>query len=90
MAAIGSSWASGSWVSVGGWAAGTWADAGAPTIPFYPDLNSLLYVFLCDYYSISASGADLTTLVSRYLAEGTGDYTNRWNAMVAAAIAATQ
>jgi len=28
MAAIGSVWASGSWVSSGGWAAGTWADVG--------------------------------------------------------------
>jgi hypothetical protein len=29
MAAIGSTWASGSWVSVGGWAAGTWAAVSA-------------------------------------------------------------
>jgi hypothetical protein len=32
MAAIGSTWASGTWVSVGGWAADTWADAVVPAV----------------------------------------------------------
>ena len=37
MAAIGTTWASGSWASVGGWAAGTWADASAASVTAVDD-----------------------------------------------------
>jgi hypothetical protein len=48
MAAIGSTWASGTWASVGGWAAGTWADASAlpPITRLHPDTQTALYIAL--------------------------------------------
>ncbi len=82
MAAIGTVWATGSWVSVGGWAAGTWADAGAgPTIPYVADMNARLYVYLCAYYSVTSG--DLTTMITRYTrAMTTGDATQRFQQMI--------
>lgn len=57
--------------------------AGGVVIAFVADLNTRLHVYLCAYYSASAS-SDLTALVTRYLNEdATGDYTARMRQLIA-------
>lgn len=60
-------------------------------MPNINDTNTHLRVYLCNLYSIpqSSTRADLTSLIQRNLASRTGDYNNRWNAMLAAARATT-
>lgn len=56
--------------------------AGGVVIGFVADLNTRLKVYLCAYYSVSASN-DLTFLVQRYLREdATGDYTARMRQLI--------
>lgn len=62
MAAIGSTWASGSWVSIGGWAAGTWADAAA-----YPatldDLTTVFAAYVENLHDANPGQPDSNPLV---------------------------
>jgi hypothetical protein len=65
MAAIGSTWASGSWVSVGGWAAGTWADAAASSISRIDDDTGT--AFAIALRSIPAGPGGITERLRAYL-----------------------
>jgi hypothetical protein len=51
------------------------------------DLNTRLQVYLCNVYGIpqASARADLTSLITRNLAGRTGEYTARFQAMIAAA-----
>ena len=80
MAEIGSSWANGSWVSVGGWAAGTWA-GDEVSIGVEPDMNTRMRAYLLELYSLPAS-SDMTTMVRRYLNSQTGDMNARFLKLV--------
>jgi hypothetical protein len=54
------------------------------------DLNTSLMTYLCTFYGLTpgAAGArDLTTLITKYLASLTGDYTARWKQMEQSALA---
>jgi hypothetical protein len=83
--AVGSVWAAGSW-SATAWEAFTWADVSATLGNNNPDMNTRIAVFLRAFYT--APGADLTSLIYRYLREEkTGEYTARWKAMEADATA---
>lgn len=55
------------------------------------DRNTRLRVYLCNLYGIpqASARADVTSLVQRNLASRTGDYNNRFNALVTAALAVT-
>lgn len=65
----------------------TWEDVSATLGNNNPDMNTRIRIFLAAFYSAPA-GADLTTLVYRYLREEkTGEYTARWKAMEADATA---
>jgi hypothetical protein len=75
--AIGACWAAGSWEDTA-WEALSWADVVA--LAFVLDMNSRLYVYRCDYYSVPSG--DLTTMATRYLREDSGEYNNRWHRMV--------
>lgn len=76
---IGSCWASGSWSNTA-WSANTWADAAVATLAFVLDLNTRIAVYLRDLYS--APGADTTTLMHRYLAAQSGEYTARFKKLI--------
>lgn len=62
MAAIGSTWATGSWVSIGGWAAGTWANAAA-----YPatldDLTTLFSAYVDRLHDTEITEEDTNVLI---------------------------
>jgi hypothetical protein len=76
---IGSVWAAGSWSDTA-WEAFTWADASVATLAFVLDLNTRIAVYLRDLYS--APGADVSTLICRYLAAQTGEYTARFQKLI--------
>ena len=46
-------------------------------LAFILDLNTRLRQYLANYYTVPYETADLTTLMVRYLAGLSGDYTNR-------------
>lgn len=86
--AIGTVWADDTWDD-DAWADDTWADAGAATIVFTDDVNALLYRFLCNEYSVTSG--DLTQMITRYTGGlSSGDATQRFQQMIANAIAASQ
>jgi hypothetical protein len=82
--AIGSTWATGSWSDLA-WEAFTWADASAVLGNLNPDMNTRIAVYLRALYS--APGADLSTLVMRYLIAQTGEYTARFQKLITDATA---
>lgn len=51
------------------------------------DLNSRLFAYLCGFYLVSPVGNDLTSLLTRRLAELSGEYTARLQQVIAAATA---
>lgn len=50
-------------------------------IPFILDMNTRLFVYLKTFYTEGA-GADLTTMMSRYLRGLTGDYDTRFRKLI--------
>jgi hypothetical protein len=76
---IGSVWAAGTWADTA-WEVNTWADAVVSALAFVPDMNTRIAVYLRDLYS--APGADLSTLVHRYLAAQTGEFTARFQQLI--------
>jgi hypothetical protein len=77
---IGGCWAAGTWADTA-WEVNTWGDAEA--LAFVLDLNTLILVYLRDFYS-DADG-DLSTLIKRYLESadsGTGDMTQRFKNLI--------
>lgn len=78
MAAIGSVWASGTWVSVGGWAAGTWADAEEGVITAIDD--DLTTAFSKGLAALPAGPGGLNERLNAYLIDqygASGDFQSR-------------
>jgi hypothetical protein len=81
---IGTVWAAGTWADTA-WELGTWADVSAFLGNNNPDMNTRIAVYLRDLYS--APGADLATLVMRYLIAQTGEWTARFQKLITDATA---
>jgi hypothetical protein len=75
--AVGTCWATNVWSALA-WEEFTWADALA--LVFVLDINSRVYRYLCNYYSVSSG--DLTSMSLRYMSTLTGDMNQRWHRLV--------
>jgi hypothetical protein len=49
-------------------------------LEFIGDINSRVYRYLCDYYSVSSG--DLTSMATKYMATLSGDMNQRWHRLV--------
>jgi hypothetical protein len=72
-------WATDTWEDTA-WEANTWA-AVVVELAFVLDINTRMHVYLCDLYSLPAT-TDLTTMVARYLASESGEYTARIHKLI--------
>ena len=64
-APIGPKWATGSWQDTA-WEEGTWVHVQG-NLSFVLDLNTRLWVYLLDYYTLNGTNDDLTWLIDTYL-----------------------